>query len=355
MLINSHDSFKFSKEEILVDVRSPEEFEADHICGAINLPVLNDSEFEQVGKLYKQNSPFEASKVGSALVASNIARHLEKFFSDKRRESKIVFYCARGGKRSQSFATVCKMVGWEPSVLKGGYKAYRKHVLSTIQKFADSKQFVILGGRTGVGKTDVLEFMKSQGHAVLNLEKLANHRGSILGAPPTRKQPKQKLFESTIYEQIINIGSCNPIFLESESSKIGNLLIPPEIWHSMKRSPTLIIDNTLENRVDYILENYDPDFLLEEELPKLISVIERKHPNINVEELNQLIAKKNWRSLVSLLITDYYDPLYTHSIKRRLDQTISCIKTIKPIKDSFSDLTREIILSLNKHLGQTKI
>ena len=353
MLIYSRDSFEFSKEEILVDVRSPEEFEADHICGAINLPVLNDSEFEQVGKLYKKNSPFEASKVGSALVASNIAQHLEKFFSDKRKESRIVFYCARGGKRSQAFATVCKMVGWEPSVLKGGYKAYRKHVLSTIQKFADSKRFVIIGGRTGVGKTDVLEFMRSHGHAVLNLEKLANHRGSILGAPPSRKQPKQKLFESAIYEEIINIGERDPIFLESESSKIGNLLIPPGIWQSMKRSPTILIDNTLENRVNYILENYDPDFLLEEELPKLISIIERKRTNINVEELNQLIARKNWRSLVSRLITDYYDPLYNHSITRRLDQTIFCIKTLQPIKDSFSDLRRKILFSLNKYLSQT--
>ena len=116
MLIYSRDSFAFSKEEILVDVRSPEEFEADHIWGH-QFAGFDDSEFEQVGELYKKTS-FEASKVGSALVASNIAQHLEKFFSDKRKESRIVFYCARGGKRSQAFATVCKMVGWEPAVLK---------------------------------------------------------------------------------------------------------------------------------------------------------------------------------------------------------------------------------------------
>ena len=154
--------------------------------------------------------------------------------------------------------------------------------------------------------------MRSHGHAVLNLEKLANHRGSILGAPPSRKQPKQKLFESAIYEEIINIGECNPIFLESESSKIGNLLIPPEIWQSMKRSPTLIIDNTLENRVNYILENYDPDFLLEEELPKLISASEKthQHKRRGIEPINRERACR-----YKPLITDYYDPLYNHSIK----------------------------------------
>jgi tRNA 2-selenouridine synthase len=334
--------FDFTEDQIVIDVRSPAEFSEDHIPGAINLPVLDNTEFSQVGTLYKEKSPFEASKVGSSMVAKNISSHLNGFFFDKTSSSELVFYCARGGKRSQSFAHVCKMIGWRSRVIQGGYKAYRRHVLTTIREFCQNAKLVILGGKTGIGKTDILKLLASKGHNVIDLEGLANHRGSILGSSQNRTQPKQKQFESALYREISKITGSLAVFVESESSKIGNLIIPTDFWRLMKKSPTIIINNTLANRVKYIIDTYDPNFLIQKEIPSLFVRIKRNSPGIDLHSLEEDIQNKAWDRLVLKLLNDYYDPLYSHSIKRRENNVIAEIDSLSPVASSVSEVSKKI-------------
>jgi tRNA 2-selenouridine synthase len=188
--------------DVVIDVRSPAEFADDHIPGAVNLPVLSDDERARVGTIYKQVNPFEARKVGAALVSRNIARHLDEHFADKPKEYRPLVYCWRGGQRSGSFALVLGQVGFRTALLGGGYKTYRAEVMDGMREMAPRFDFRVLAGRTGSGKTRVLREVAALGGQVLDLEELAAHRGSLLGSEPGCPQPPQRLFESRLYGRL---------------------------------------------------------------------------------------------------------------------------------------------------------
>ncbi len=187
--------------DAVIDVRSPAEFADDHIPGAVNLPVLNDDERVQVGTVYKQVHPFEARKLGAAMVSRNIARHLDEHFAGHPNGYRPLVYCWRGGQRSGSLATVLGQIGFRVTVLAGGYKTYRGEVLDGLRDAAERVQLRVLAGRTGSGKTAVLRAVAAAGGQTLDLEELACHRGSLLGAEPGQPQPPQRLFESRLFER----------------------------------------------------------------------------------------------------------------------------------------------------------
>jgi tRNA 2-selenouridine synthase len=187
---------------VVIDVRSPSEFAEDHIPGAINLPVLNDEERTRVGTIYKQLNPFEARKVGGALVSRNIARHLEDHFADQPKEYRPLLYCWRGGQRSGSFALVLSQIGFRVAVLSGGYKTYRGEVLDGLRELPTRFEFRILAGATGNGKTALLRAIAAAGGQILDLESLASHRGSLLGRELGSPQPSQKWFESQLHARL---------------------------------------------------------------------------------------------------------------------------------------------------------
>lgn len=188
--------------DAVIDVRTPAEFADDHIPGAVNLPVLNNDERVRVGTLYKQVNPFEARKVGAALVSRNIARHLDEHFAGRPNTYRPLVYCWRGGQRSGSLAVVLGQIGFRVTLLEGGYKTYRGEVLDGLREMAGRMRFRVLAGRTGSGKTAVLRALAAAGGSVLDLEELACHRGSLLGAEPGRPQPPQRLFESRLHERL---------------------------------------------------------------------------------------------------------------------------------------------------------
>lgn len=188
--------------DAVIDVRSPSEFADDHIPGAINLPVLSDDERARVGTIYKQVNPFEARKIGAALISRNIARHLEEHFASKPKGYRPLVYCWRGGQRSGSLAIILSQIGFRTHVLAGGYKTYRREVMDGLRQLAPTFTYRVLAGRTGSGKTRVLRELAAFGGQVLDLEELAAHRGSLLGSEPDRRQPAQRLFESLLYERL---------------------------------------------------------------------------------------------------------------------------------------------------------
>ena len=202
------------------------EFAEDHLPGAVNWPVLDDEQRRIVGTLYKQVSPLQARKVGAAMVARNIADHLERWVADQPREWQPLVYCWRGGQRSGTLAWFLSQIGFRTGQLQGGYKAFRARVRDELQTLPQRHRFQVLCGRTGSGKTRLLHALAEQGAQMLDLEGLAGHRGSVLGALPGRAQPSQKRFDTLCWQALRGFDATRPVFVEGESRKIGRCACP---------------------------------------------------------------------------------------------------------------------------------
>ena len=297
----------------LIDVRSPSEFALDHMPGAINLPVLNDAERERVGTLYKQVSSFEAKKTGAALVARNIAQHIETELIARPKDWQPLVYCWRGGNRSASLAHVLRQIGWNAHALDGGYKAYRRHVIAELAQLPQTLQFRIVCGPTGSGKSRLLQHLAALGGQVLDLEDLAAHRGSVLGNLPDRSQPAQKFFESRIWQTLRRFHAGRPIFVEAESKKIGLLRVPESLIARMWRSPCLRIDIPMHARADFLKRDYAHFLHDPEELKAKLHCLHSLHGAEKISSWLLLAQDQRWDTLVEQLLLEHYDPAYRRS------------------------------------------
>src|SRR5262245_40545664 len=242
--------------ESILDARSPAEYAEDHIPGAVSAPVLDDDERAQVGTLYKQVSQFDAKKLGAALVAKNIAHHVETLFKDKGKDWRPLVYCWRGGKRSGAMAAVLREIGWDAHTLPGGYKAYRRWVVAELETLPAKFRFIVIHGPTGSGKSRLLGALARQGAQVLDLEDLAAHRGSVLGGLPDRPQPTQKMFESRLLATLQRLDPARPVFVEGESKKIGQLQVPDALIATMRAAPCVRVAADIETRVTLLMQEY---------------------------------------------------------------------------------------------------
>jgi tRNA 2-selenouridine synthase len=323
---------KFKQFDTIIDVRSPAEFAEDHIPGAISAPVLDDAERAQVGTLYKQVSPFDAKKLGAALLAKNVARHVQELFQEKPKSWHPLVYCWRGGKRSGAAAHILREIGWQAETLEGGYKAYRRWVVQELETTPETLEFRVIHGPTGSGKSRLLGALKAAGAQVLDLEDLAAHRGSVLGNLPDRPQPSQKMFESLLLHALSALNPAAPVFVEGESKKIGQLQIPEALIARMRASPCVLLEAAVETRVDLLLDEYR-HFLnhrtsLEAQLDCLVAL----HGRERIAEWKALAARGDWREFVSRLLLQHYDPAYRRSSHRNFVQLADAEKL--PIADA---------------------
>jgi tRNA 2-selenouridine synthase len=233
----------------IIDARSEGEHALDHLPGALNWPSLNNEERKLVGTLYVQVSPFEAQKRGAALVAANIARHIERDIMDKPRNWQPLVYCWRGGKRSGSLALVLGQIGFKVSVIEGGYKAFRSAVLAALPELAARFDYRVICGPTGSGKTRLLHALAEAGAQVLDLEALASHRSSVLGMIPGQPQPSQKRFDTLVWDALRRFDPARPVYVESESRKVGNLAVPDALIERMRASTCLNLELSDDERV----------------------------------------------------------------------------------------------------------
>ncbi len=297
----------------IIDVRSPAEFAEDHIPGAISAPVLNNEERARIGTLYKQVSPFEAQRLGAALIARNIAVHLETLFHKRPREWKPLIYCWRGGQRSGAMAHIFAQIGWRVGQLQGGYKTYRRHVIETLENVPNNIRFRVVCGATGSGKSRLLQVLHSQGGQVLDLEQLAQHRGSLLGNIPLQPQPSQKLFETRLWHVLRSFDTRQPVFVEAESRKIGHLSIPSALLEKIRLSECFVIEADISARVRLLMEDYahylkDADLLSQALFP-----LKELHGQKTLEQWDKLAKRGEWPILVAELLNFHYDPAYQRS------------------------------------------
>ena len=303
----------FNAFDDILDVRSPAEYADDHLPGAISVPVLNDEERARIGTLYTQVSPFDAKKLGAALIARNIARHLEEKFSDRPKSWRPLVYCWRGGMRSGAMAHILAQVGWNTSQLVGGYKNYRRHVITALEALPKQFDFCVISGGTGSGKSHLLHALVEQGAQVLDLEELAQHRGSLLGRLPDQPQPSQKTFETRIWGTLRAFTPGRPVYIEAESRKVGVLSLPTALVERMRASPCVRIEVPLEARVKFLMEDYvhflDNPTLLTERLSLLVEM----HGREVINGWCEMAQKGEWEALVGELLTQHYDPAYKRS------------------------------------------
>ena len=296
--------------DTIIDVRSPAEFAEDHIPGAINCPVLDNEERIRVGTLYKQVSPFEARKVGAALVSRNIARHIETHFLSKPKGWKPLIYCWRGGQRSGSMTVVLGQIGWQARRLDGGYKAFRQRVLDELEALPEALRFNILCGPTGSAKTALLDALAAEGAQVLDLEGLACHRGSVLGGAPDGVQPGQKAFETRLWAALRGFDPARPVWAESESRRVGRLHVPGGLFERLRDGDCTLVQAPLAARVEHLLERYtdliaDPA-AFNAKLERLVG----QHGHERVQGWQAMVAAGAWRQLAVELVSQHYDPAY---------------------------------------------
>lgn len=316
MLFKTATLSQLAEFDEIIDVRSPAEFAEDHIPGAINCPVLNDAERALVGTLYVQESPFAARKIGAALVAKNIARHLETKFSSHPKSWKPLIYCWRGGQRSGAMSIILNQVGWAAHKLNGGYKDYRREVIRQMETLPDTLQFKVLCGPTGSGKSRFLQALADTGHQVLDLEVLARHRGSVLGEIPEIPQPSQKWFESDVLQTLATFDPAQPVYIEAESRKIGRLSVPEALYRAMHRGTCLMLETPLPIRIGGLLEDY-PHFTADaERLKAQLDFLQPFHARSLIKIWQEQILAGDFAALVESLLTRHYDPAYFRALTK---------------------------------------
>lgn len=318
----------------IIDVRSPAEFAEDHLPGAINLPVLDDGERARVGTIYKQVSPFDARKLGAAMVAANAARHIAGPLADRDGAWRGLVYCWRGGQRSGSFASILGQIGWRVDLVAGGYKSWRRLVVDRVQNGPVVAPVVVLDGNTGSAKTAILMRLAARGAQVIDLEGMAQHRGSLFGAI-SGGQPAQKMWESRLALALERLDPARPVVVEAESSRIGDLSVPKALWQAICTAPRIRLEVPLAERAAYSVRDYADVAADPQRLQETILMLSRLHPREQIELWLAQARAGDWPALAEGLMRDHYDPRYLRHRARYAGRE----KAIVPLQD-LRDLDR---------------
>ena len=333
--------------DAVIDARSEGEFAEDRLPGAVNWPSLNDAERHEVGTLYKQVSPFDARKRGASLVAANIARHIAREVMDKPKGWKPLVYCWRGGQRSGSLSLVLGQIGFTVHIIEGGYKAFRAAMLAQFPALAQQLSYRVVCGPTGSGKTRLLQALDAAGAQVLDLEGLASHRSSVLGMIPGQPQPTQKRFDTLVWDKLRSFDPARPVYVESESKKVGNVAVPEALISAMRASECLRLDLADDERVQLLLEDYaffsrDTEFFCGR-----LDALTQLRGREQVQAWQAQVRAGDVESVVRELLVKHYDPGYAGSTLRNF-KGFADAKAIAPrdrTPEAMAALARELVSS----------
>ena len=330
--------------DAIIDVRSPGEYTDDHVPGALSFPVLSNEERARVGTIYKQVSPFEARKIGAALIARNIATHLEAYFLDKPKNWRPLIYCWRGGQRSGIFTHFLREIGWDAHRIEGGYKTYRRHVLDRLETLPAGLRFRVVSGATGNAKSRVLEAMAQLGAQVLHLEALAAHKGSVLGSLPDTPQPSQRLFETLLHQTLSRFDPNQTVYVEAESRRIGVLQVPDALIFAMRAAPCLRIDAPIEARVDFLLRDYDYFLTNPAWLINKLHHLKGLQTTATIECWQAMATDGEFPALFRELMEKHYDPLYQRSQDKNYRYTDAPVYAAERLtEDGIRDVAQRIL------------
>lgn len=309
---------------IYVDVRTSKEYNESTIPGAINLPILNNKERKTVGAIYNNESPGTAKMKGVEFISPKIPGLVKKIKELRQKYNYVIIFCSRGNLRSKSLVTFADLAGLKAFQLKDGYKAYRNFILDELENYKLQNKFLVIHGNTGVGKTDLLYKLKNKGINIIDLEGLANHRGSAFGGIGLQKPRNQKMFDSLLWEKLESITDENIIAVEAENRRIGMSNLPQFFVNKMEKGIHILIESSMEARINRIYNEYTDSFQENQEkfIQKTLNSIEsvKKHliRDMGKEKyinLKKLVKNQELKSVIKNLLKYYYDPLYNHKQK----------------------------------------
>ena len=333
------DFLSKSTHELIIDVRAPIEFFKGHLPRAINIPLFEDSERAEIGTLYKQQGKDSAVNRGLEIVSPKMTTFVNQAKALSKNK-KVFVYCFRGGMRSNSFAWLMNTSGLDACIMKGGYKAFRNYVL---KYFEQERKLILLGGKTGSGKTDILKKLKEQSLQIIDLENIAHHKGSAFGTINEQKQNPQQVFEHQLFQNLIELNNANFIILEDESQTIGYNKIPKGLWQQMKQATIIKLKIPFELRVQKLVDDYTTVDI--EALKSCVIKIAQQLGSLNTKLCLQYLDEKNLHDVARLSLL-YYDKAYEFSYKNKkqpiihlnsdtIDATINAQK-VKQIIDTLN-------------------
>lgn len=343
MLLALQEFLALRSYQPIVDARSESEFRAGHIPGAVNLPLLNDSERVAVGTSYKQEGRDTAIKIGFRLVGPRLEQLVDEGVAHAGERRKLLIYCWRGGMRSSNLAGFIRMAGVEASTLGGGYKAYRRAALDA---FSSPLPLLVVGGMTGTGKTDILKALAAAGEQVIDLEGLANHKGSAFGGLMKGPQPTTEQFQNELFEHILRIDRSRPVWIEDESIAIGRIFLPDAFWTQKKNAPVLEVVLSRDRRVERLVSEYGPadrdEFLAS--MMKITQKLGGQHFNA----ARDLLLAGDMHGTISILL-NYYDKNYSASLEKKQSQILDRFNWEGKGTD---ELVADLISVSRKHCGR---
>lgn len=309
-----------SSEYPVIDVRSPSEYSAGHIPGAVNIPLFNDREREIVGTTYKNQGRKKAILAGLDLVGPAMTGKLKRALETAER-GKVLVYCWRGGMRSEAMAWLFSLGDIETEILSGGYKSFRNHVLETL---TIKRRYIILGGLTGSGKTGILKHLHSTGSQVIDLEGIACHKGSAFGAIGQPPQPTSEHFANLLWEKIRDLDPGKPVWLEDESKNIGTIFMPDGFFSVMRESPVIALIMDVNTRMPRLLGEYSTHS--KDELIRSVQRLSKRLGGDMTSEAVKSIESDDFRKAIEITLR-YYDRTYLYGLKQRSDSQIRYVET----------------------------
>ncbi|MGZ4106706.1 MAG: tRNA 2-selenouridine(34) synthase MnmH [Tumebacillaceae bacterium] len=302
---------------ILIDVRSPGEFQEGSVPGALNIPLFTDAERAHIGTVYKHESPAAARRLAMLTVSPKIPQLVEAM-EPLLEQGQLVIFCWRGGMRSFAACTFMDLLKYPVWRLRGGYRAYRQMV---IDRLAEVEGLVsplfVLHGLTGVGKSRILLMLKERGHQVLDLERMAKHRGSVFGSIGLGEPNNQKTFDAHLWEFIRMLDPQRPVFMEAESRRIGRAVMPEWLDRDKHEGVPVLVEASLDKRVERLIEDYLPeqDERVQEGLFEALYAIQKRIRRDDFQELLEMLNNRKYRAFCSKILASYYDPKYLHKLK----------------------------------------
>ncbi len=306
---------------VYIDVRSPAEFADGHILGAINVPLFENDERALIGTIYAKQGPDRAKEVGLSVVSPKLPELIQSIKRNAPEERPVVVYCWRGGMRSKSMVVMLELAGLHSQQLEGGYKSYRRRVLTRLQNYEFKPEIFVLCGSTGAGKTLLLKTLLRKNVPVIDLEGLANHRGSVFGQVGLGRQISAPQFDACLLEELDKLNQEPFVFVECESKRIGNVYLPDAFFSAMKRGKRMLLETSLEVRIDRLIKEYEA-FSVEraDEIIASLESLQKRLGKKQLGELKDLFAQKKMREFVRILLINYYDPLYGYEEANKKDQ-----------------------------------
>ncbi|WP_164995917.1 tRNA 2-selenouridine(34) synthase MnmH [Miniphocaeibacter massiliensis] len=301
------------KNKIMIDVRSPYEFKESTIPGSINIPVLLDEERKKVGTLYVNKKIDEAKQFAVNSISKRLPEIFSKFLDISKNYENIIIFCARGGYRSKSLSIFLNSLDISNFRIEGGYKSYRNYVLNNMDNVISTITPIVLYGNTGCGKTKILSELKNKNLPVIDLEGLAVHRGSILGAVGLNEQPTQKMFENLLFEEL-SLFKNGYVFLEGESKRIGKIILPELLYQKMASSINIKIDAPIEYRIENLVEEYASP-KNKESIAEAIKRMNKFISNETVKKLLDALNNNDFAYIAKELCINYYDKRYKNRIE----------------------------------------